>query len=98
MRDRGDYEKALEIVGRMIRAWDPYDLIAEGSSADEFDDEIAKVVSRIPHCRGIDDIAKAISEVFSEAFEPDGFTPVNCFPPAQEIYMELRRAKLLPAA
>ena len=97
MKDRSDYEKALGIVGRMIRAWDPYSLIAEGAPADEFDEEIAQVVVQIPHCRDIDDIAKAISDVFSEAFGPDSFTPVNCFRPAQEIYMELRHEKLLAA-
>ncbi|WP_189454552.1 DUF1871 family protein [Cognatilysobacter bugurensis] len=89
---------ALEIVGRLIRAWDPYSLIAEGAPADEFGDEIAKIVARIPRCRDVEDVAKAISAVFSDAFEPGGFSPVDCFEPAQEIYMALGRAKLLPAA
>lgn len=88
----------MEIVGRMVRAWDPYNLIAEGAPMDEFDDEIAQVVAHIPRCLEIDDLAKVISAVFSDAFERDGFTPANCFRPAQEIYMELRRANLLPAA
>jgi hypothetical protein len=97
VKDRRDYEQALGIVGTMIRAWDPYSLIAEGAPADEFDDQIAKITARVPDFYGIDEIARAISDVFSASFGPGSFTPVDCLLPAQEIFMELRRAKLLPA-
>ena len=98
MKDRRDYEKALEIIGAIIRAWDPYNLIAEGAPSDEFDDQTAKITARSRTFHGIDEIAKAISDVFSDSFGPGSFTPVDCFRPAQEIFMELRRAKLLAAA
>jgi hypothetical protein len=98
VKDRRDYEKALEIVGAMIRAWDPYNLIAEGAPSDEFDGQVARITAKIPTFHGIDDIAQAISDVFSDSFGPGSFTPIDCFRPAQEIYMELRRAELLPAA
>jgi len=96
VKDRRDYEKALEIIGAIIRAWDPYNLINEGAPSDEFDDQIAKITARAPAFYGIDEIALAISDVFSDSFGPGSFTPADCFQPAQEIFMELRRAMLLP--
>ncbi|KQZ57862.1 hypothetical protein ASD53_09680 [Lysobacter sp. Root559] len=82
----------------MIRAWDPYDLIAGGAPANEFDDQVARITAKVPSFYGIDEIAQTISDVFSASFGPGTLAPVDCFRPAQEIFMELRRAKLLPAA
>ena len=98
MKDRRDYERAIEIIGAVIRAWDPYNLIAEGAPTDEFDDQIARITAKVPTFHRTEEIARVISDVFSASFCPDSFTPTNCFIPAQEIFMELRRAKLLPAA
>jgi hypothetical protein len=98
VKDRRDYDRAIEIIGAMIRAWDPYSLIAEGAPSDEFDDQIARITAKVPSFHGIDEIAQVISDVFSASFGPGSFTPTDCFIPAQEIFMELRRAKLLPAA
>ena len=98
MKDRRDYEKAIRIVGGVIRAWDPYCLIAEGAPNDEFDGQIAKITARVPRFHSQADVAQAISDVFSRSFGPDTFSATDCSGPAQQILAELGRAKLLPAA
>jgi len=99
MKDLRDYEKAIEIIGGIIRAWDPYCLIQEGAPADEFDGEIAKITSRVPSFRNSSDAAQAISEVFLASFgQGEKFSPVDCSEPAEQIFLELGRANLLPAA
>ncbi|SDR20667.1 hypothetical protein SAMN05428982_3616 [Pseudoxanthomonas sp. CF385] len=98
MKDRRDYEKAIEIVGSVIRAWDPYCLIAEGAPIDEFDGQIAKITARVPGFHSSEDAAQAISDIFSRSFGPDTFSAADCLGPAQQIFTELGRAELLPAA
>jgi hypothetical protein len=99
VKDRRDYEQALEIIGNVVRAWDPYCLIAEGAPPDQFDSEIAKVIARIPSFRSSNDVARALSEIFSESFGPEEqFSVADCSDPAAQIFLELGHAKLLPAA
>jgi hypothetical protein len=98
VKDRREYQKAIEIIGGVIRTWDPYCLIGEGAPIDEFDAEIAKIAVRIPEFRAAGDVAKAISEIFSRSFAPDTFSVGDCTGPAEEIFTGLGRAKLLPAA
>ena len=98
MKDRREYEKAIEIVGGVIRAWDPYCLIAEGAPIDEFDGQIARITARVPGVHSPADAALAISDVFSRSFGPDTFSAADCSGPAQQIFTGLSRAKLLPAA
>lgn len=40
-------------------------LVAGGAPRDEFDAEIARLVTRVPHIHSADDAAREISEVFS---------------------------------
>jgi hypothetical protein len=99
MKDRRDYEKAIEIIGRIIRAWDPYCLIAEGAPSDEFDGEIAKITAKVAGFRSPSDAAQAISEVFLASFGPEErFSATDCSGPGEQIFLELGRAKLLSAA
>ena len=99
MKDRRDYEQALKIVGSVVRAWDPYRLLAEGAFQDELDGEIAKVTARIPSFRSSSDVALALSEIFSESFGPEEqFSVADCSDPAAQIFLELGHAKLLSAA
>ena len=96
MKHRRDYEKAIEIIGGIIRAWDPYCLIAEGAPSDEFDGEIAKITAKVPSFRSSSDVARAISEVFLASFGPkEQFSPLDCAEPAEHIFLELGRANLL---
>ncbi|MFC7301085.1 hypothetical protein [Cognatiluteimonas weifangensis] len=73
MKDRREYEKAVEIIGCVIRAWDPYSLIAEGAPADEFNGQIAKITAKVPTFRSPSDAAQVISAVFSASFGPRVF-------------------------
>ena len=98
MKDRREYEKALEIIGGVIRAWDPYSLIALGAPANEFDDQIAKITAGAVAFRSPSDVARAISAVFSASLGPDSFSVADCSEPAQQIFTALGRANLLSAA
>ncbi len=97
MKDRSQYNKAIGVVRGVIRAWDPYCLIAKGAPADEFDDEIVKITARIPGFRSPSDAALAISEVFSASFGTEGFSVADCSAPAEQIFAALGRARLLAA-
>ena len=90
MKDRRDYNKAIDIVGSTICAWDPYCLLSEGAPSDEFDDQIAKIAARAPGFRTSSDVARAISDVFLASFGQDEkFTPSDCSEPAEQIFREL---------
>jgi hypothetical protein len=93
MRNPREYEMATEIVGDVIRSWDPYSLIREGAPEDEFDAEIAKLVTFIPSLHSVADAAQAISDVFSASFE-DGFLVAQCTQPAQQMFDRLVAAGL----
>ena len=98
MKDRREYEKAMEIVGGVIRSWDPYCLIAEGAPLDEFGDQISRITARAPDFRSPMDVAQAISDVFSASFGQDTFSVSECLVPARQVFTALGHAKLLPAA
>ena len=78
MRTKADYELALQVVGAVVREWDPYTLLASGCPADEFDSEIASMVSEIPRIKSEQNAALALSRVFASAFEAERFTPDKC--------------------
>ncbi len=96
MQTRDDYDLALQVVGSVIRAWDPYCLLAEGAPDDEFDDQIAKIATYIPHIASPFDAAKAISVVFSAGFGADSFSPEDCADPGTKLFAKLSAAGLVP--
>lgn len=99
MKSRSDYQQAIEIIGSVIRAWDPYCLIAEGAPSDEFDAEIAEITARAQEFHGAADVARVVSEVFSASFGPgEKFSESDCSEPAGQIFQGLGHAKLLPDA
>ena len=95
MRDRAEYERGVQVVGQVIRDWDPYGLLESGAPADEFDTEISLHVSRIPHMTSEALAAQAVSEVFSAQFEPELFTPDACAETGRELFARLTSAGLL---
>lgn len=95
MHNRADYEKALVIVCSVVRAWDPYCLLEGGAPSDEFDAEIAQLVTHIPRISTPTDAAQAISTVFSAAFDPGLFTPAQCTDLGQELFARLVEAGLV---
>lgn len=98
MKSRKDFDAAFEIVRDVVCAWDPYSLIGNGAPADEFDAEIGRLVARIPRITRPSAAASAISEVFSEAFGPDLFSPDQCSEPAEHLFARLLEAGLAPHA
>jgi len=90
-----DYLRALHVTKQVIDAWDPYRLLAGGAPHTEFEAEAASVVRFIPTMRTPEDVARAVSEVFSAAFEPGIFGPENCRGVAARLFDALPSAGLL---
>lgn len=83
------YKRALELVGSVVREWDPYSLIAGGAPADEFDSEIAAVVTQIPRIKTEKEAVSALSRVFSSAFEADRFALEQCTDAGKKLFAAL---------
>ena len=86
MKTRKDYELAVAAIRKVIDEWDPYGLLDGGAPTDEFDSEIAQLVTYIPRIRTVDDAVNAVSEVFSKMFEPDVFRPESCGDVGRRLY------------
>jgi hypothetical protein len=86
MRSKADYDLALQVVGTVIHAWDPHDLLSGGAPREEFDMEIARVVAEIPRIKSPEDAALAVSRVFSISFDDEGFTPEDCARVGRELF------------
>ena len=76
--------KIFPIVKKVIDEWNPYCLLPEAPD-DEFDGESLRVAERISAESSIESIAKTLSDVFSNAFEPESFGYEDCYPVAQKI-------------
>ena len=98
MNSRGDYNAALRIVEVVVRSWDPYSLISSGAPTNEFDSEIAQVVTLVPGICSPSAAAAALSSAFSAAFEPEHFSPAQCSVPGQELFAKLAAAGLVSQA
>ncbi len=83
------YKRALQVVGSVVREWDPYSLIAGGAPADEFESEIARVVAQIPRIKTEKEAVLVLSRVFSSAFEAVRFTPKKCTEAGRKLYAAL---------
>ena len=96
MKTTAEYKLALQVVGTVIREWDPYSLLKAGCPNDEFDAEIASVVSQVPRIKSAQDAAQALSRVFSSAFEPEDFKPQDCRDAGTKLFEALSTHGLLP--
>ena len=94
MRTRKDYELALDVIGAVVRSWDPYALLSEGAPESEFDAEIARLATRVPHIHSAADAALAVAEVFADAFE-SSFTPAACSEVGTQLFSGLSQAGLV---
>jgi hypothetical protein len=68
MKSREDYDRALVLTRHLVRDWDPHSLLKLGAPDDEFDDEIARLVARIPRLTGAADAGRHVAEVFTAQF------------------------------
>ena len=89
MKTKADYKLALQVVGEVVRTWDPYCLLAGGCPADEFDSEIAGVVAQIPRIKSAKDATLALSRIFSSAFEAERFAPDECAAEGAKLFAAL---------
>jgi hypothetical protein len=95
MKNRESYEAALAVVKSVVHEWDPYGLLASGAPLDEFDAEIARVTTHLPRIHTAQDAVRALSAVFSDAFDADAFGPETCASPAKLLFTRLKDAGLL---
>ena len=68
LKSRDDYDRAIAVTREVVHAWDPYDLISGGAPADEFDDEIARLVARLPRITEAKDAGQHVEEIFTAQF------------------------------
>jgi hypothetical protein len=71
MKSREDYDRAIVLTRRLVHEWDPLEVLKLGGPEDEFDDEIARLVARIPRLDGPEDAGRHVAEVFTAQFGPD---------------------------
>jgi hypothetical protein len=95
MRTRSDYDRAFAVVRDVIHDWDPYGLVGGGARADEWDSEVASLVTEIPRMNSQNDAAHAVSRVVSSAFQSEGFSPADCAQVGKRLYSSLADAGLL---
>ena len=68
------YKKIFDELKTLINQIDPYSLIKEGAPKDEFDQEVARILTGLPKCSSSEDVEKLITGVFSDQFGED-FSP-----------------------
>ncbi len=69
-----------------VHEWDPYGLLAGGAPLDEWDGEIASLVTQVPRIGSPLEGALAVSRVFSSAVQPEGFSPSDCAAVGRRLY------------
>jgi len=92
---RPDQQHAFAVVRQVLHGWDPYGLVGSGAPADEWDGEAASLVSRLSYIHSDADATAAISAVFSEAFQPEGFSLADCATAGRQLFSALMAAALV---
>jgi len=95
VKTRSYYDAAIEPIGSVINAWDPYSLHTGGAPRDEFEPEIARLVARIPRIHSLGDAAREISVVSSATFKQQRFTVGVCADVGAKLYERPQNAGLL---
>jgi len=98
MTDRSQRKRIEPVVRRVIHGWDPYRLLEIGAPNDEWDREILQIVGRVNRIASPADAAKVISEVFTEAFHPEGFGQDDCAEVGRKLFSTLKDAGLIQTA
>lgn len=78
MKTRDDYDRVFALVREMINAWDPTGLIGGGAPADEWEDEVARLVAMVPQIRSEADAAAAVSSIFTASLAPERVSDAEC--------------------
>lgn len=80
----GNRYHIYQAVKREIDKWNPYGLLPDAPH-DEFNIESEDVARQIGYDSSVEKIAKTVSRVFSDAFEPQYFTIDACIEVAAKI-------------
>ena len=92
---RTKYQRKWDVTAGIIRGWDPYGLLGGGAPGDEFDHEIASLVSQIPRIHSAADATQAIARIFASSFEAHSFTEESCSEVGKQLYAVLAEQGLL---
>jgi hypothetical protein len=95
MQDRQQYDLAFSLVRESLAQWDPLNLIGGGAPADEWDDEVARIVARLRDARTPDQVGAAVAEVFSAALGPSGPDAPTCTEFGRALHSRLKAAGTL---
>lgn len=95
MKTREDYDRAIVLTRALVHAWDPQKLLASGAPVDEFDDEVARLVARIPRLRDAEDAGRHVEDVFTAQFGRGVLGTEAAAKMGERWYTALREASLL---
>ncbi len=98
MTDRDEWKQVEHVVRKVIHAWDPYHLLGVGAPEDEWDREILQVVRRVGRIHSAADASAVVSEVFTEAFHPEGFGQDDCAEVGRKLFTTLQDAGMIDPA
>lgn len=84
-----------DVTAEIIRGWDPYGLLAGDAPRDEFDREIATLVTEIPRIKSATDAAHAVSRIFGASFESSSSPKDSCEDVGRKLFAALQRQDLL---
>ncbi len=86
-RKLGERYHIYKIVKKEVDKWNPYGLLPEAPQ-NEFDGESESIAYFIRYDSSLESIARAVSKVFSDAFEAQYFTIEKCM----DIAIEIKKA------
>ncbi|OQX11306.1 MAG: hypothetical protein BWK76_19330 [Desulfobulbaceae bacterium A2] len=93
--DRKQWKKVEAVARTVILEWDPYGLIGGGAPEDEWDSEILQLVGKVHGITTAAGAAAAISGVFSNAFQPEGFEKEDCGEVGRKLFDALKKERLI---
>lgn len=98
MKARRDDALLHDLVFDFVCSWDPYGLLADGASPSEFEPEVQRITARALRFNSEADAVRALSEAFSESFEPANDHAERFIAAGIRLYELLHSAGLVPRA
>ena len=83
------YFDLFKHVSEIINEWDPYSLLETGAPSDEFDPEVASIISRIEEIKTENDAILIISKIFTKSFDDKVFSKNHCSSVGIKLYKKL---------
>jgi hypothetical protein len=85
-----DYKKLVEIIKEAFAKEDPAMLLEMGAPADEYDEEVFAIASKISDNHNVDNINEVINKVMNKSFSKDTAVRADsCLKIANLIYSHL---------